>query len=193
MGPSKKKMVRTFGDAFATARVEGVFMGRGSIFLVRNIVWNGPIYQKNWFASTELITDSFRIRPKNGLEKCQKFMVPNVYLWTLHDPALPCLLLPNTTDVLEHPSSGEDSDADDVDLHIPGIFPLQIGDFVSSLNSRVDPSFNCLDPRVPDFIASRIAFIASVEYITAKKMAVQSMNVEKQLVMKPDLDLMPNL
>ena len=26
----KKKMVQTFGDAFATARVEGVFMGRGS-------------------------------------------------------------------------------------------------------------------------------------------------------------------
>ena len=26
----KKKMVQTFGSAFATARVEGVFMGRGS-------------------------------------------------------------------------------------------------------------------------------------------------------------------
>ena len=25
----KKKMVGTFGDAYATARVEGVFMGRG--------------------------------------------------------------------------------------------------------------------------------------------------------------------
>jgi hypothetical protein len=30
LGPLKKKMVHSFGDAFATARVEGVFMGRGS-------------------------------------------------------------------------------------------------------------------------------------------------------------------
>jgi hypothetical protein len=30
LGAIEKKMVQSFGDAFATARVEGVFMGRGS-------------------------------------------------------------------------------------------------------------------------------------------------------------------
>ena len=37
----KKKMVQTFGDAFATARVEGVFMGRGSGFKYC-VKWTNP-------------------------------------------------------------------------------------------------------------------------------------------------------
>jgi hypothetical protein len=40
----RKKMVQSFGDAFATARVEGVFMGRGSA--QKNRV-KGPTYQMN--------------------------------------------------------------------------------------------------------------------------------------------------
>ncbi len=38
--------------------------------------------------STEPITDSFRIRPKNGLRKPQKFMAPSHYFLTQQDPAL---------------------------------------------------------------------------------------------------------
>jgi hypothetical protein len=67
-----------------------------------------------------------------------------------------------TTDVTElHPSSGEDSKADDVAPQIPGISPLEIGYY----DSRMDPSFNCLDPRVGGLIASHIACIAFVKNI----------------------------
>ncbi len=70
-----------------------------------------------------------------------------------------------TTDVTElHPSSGEDSEADDVAPQIPGISPLEIGYY----DSRMDPSFNCLDPRVRGLISSHIACVAFVEYIRAK-------------------------
>ena len=50
LGPwKKKKMVQTFGDAFATARVEGVFMGRGS----------GHKYRVKWTnLSEELISEN---------------------------------------------------------------------------------------------------------------------------------------
>ncbi len=78
-----KEMVHNFGNAYCTARVEGVFsqVGRGSgqkyrVKWTNLSVWNGPTFQKNWFVSTVLITDSFMIRPRNGLKKCQKFMVP---------------------------------------------------------------------------------------------------------------------
>ncbi len=66
---------------------------------------------------------------------------------------------PNTADVLElHPSSGEDSEPDDEVQQILAISSLQIGDNVLSM----DPSFICLDPRVPGLISSHIAFIVFV-------------------------------
>ncbi len=47
-------------------------------------------------------------------------------------------------DALElYPSPAEDSEPDDVDPHIPGIAPLQIGDNVW----RTDPTLDLQDPR----------------------------------------------
>ena len=80
-----------------------------------------------------------------------------------------------TTDVTElHPSSGEDSEADDVDPQIPGFSPLEIGSKgfspleIGYYDSGMDPSFNCLDQRVRGLISSHITCIAIVEYIRAK-------------------------
>ena len=94
-----------------------------------------------------------------------------------------------TTNELKHqPSSGENLDLNDDNPQFPGMFPLQIGDYVLSL----DPSFYCLDPRFTGLISSHIAFIAFVEYIRAKNVH-QSVNVGKYSVMKPDFHTMPNL
>ncbi len=84
-------MVQSFGEHFASARVEGVFMeyGSGQKYCV-----NGPTYQKNIFLSTAAITDSFRILPKNGLQKPLKCMVPSQYLSTQKDLAFPYLTWP---------------------------------------------------------------------------------------------------
>ncbi len=98
-----------------------------------NIVWNGPIFQNNWFLSTELIIESFRICPQNGL----KIHGPQ---HLSQDPAQSSVAGPNTADVLElHPSSGKDSEPDDAVLQIPAISSLQIWD--TGLSK--DPSFVC--------------------------------------------------
>ena len=61
------------------------------------------------------------------------------------DPARYSPSVPNMANVLAlGPSLDEDSEADDVDQQIPGISPVQIGDYVS----RMDRSFNSLDSRV---------------------------------------------
>ncbi len=65
----------------------------------------------------------------------------------------------NTTDVIElHPSSGEDSEPDDAVPQIPAISSFEIGDNVLSM----DPSFICLDPRVPGLFSAHFAFIVFV-------------------------------
>jgi len=137
----KKEMVQTFGDAFATARVEGVFMGRGS----------GCKYRVKWTnLSEELIYEygaNHRVFKDPSKERPLK--VPKIHgpQPLSQDPARSSRAGPNTADVLElHPSSGEDSEPEDAVPQFPGIFPLQIGDY----DSKMDPSFNCLDPRVRD-------------------------------------------
>ncbi len=81
------------------------------------------------------------------------------------DPVPSSLSGPNMSGVLElHPPSGEESEPDVEDQQIPGISPLQVGGYVS----RMDPSFKCLGQRVQGVSSSHIAFIAFVEYITAK-------------------------
>jgi hypothetical protein len=64
IGAIEKKMVQSFLDDFATARVEGVFMGRENSQKYR-VKWTN--YQQNRFLSTVAFTDSFRISPKKGL------------------------------------------------------------------------------------------------------------------------------
>jgi hypothetical protein len=50
-------------------------------------------------------------------------------------------------DVLEHcPSSDVISAAEAEDPQFPGIYSVHVGDY----DLRMAPSFNCLDPRVPD-------------------------------------------
>ncbi len=64
LGPSKKKMSLTFGDAFASARVEGVFMGSGSGQKYR-VKWTNlpeePIYE--YGANHRLFQDPSKERP----------------------------------------------------------------------------------------------------------------------------------
>ena len=149
----KKKMVGTFGDAYATARVEGVFMGRGS----------GHKYRVKWTnLSEELISEygaNHRVFQDPSKERPQKVAKIHGPQPLSLDPARSSPAAPNTADLLEvHPSSGEDSEQYDAVPQIPAISSLQIGDNVLSM----DPSFICLDPRVQGLISSHIAFIIFV-------------------------------
>ena len=152
-GRRKKKMVGTFGDAYATARVEGVFMGR----------WSGHKYRVKWTnLSEELISEygaNHRVFQDPSKERPQKVAKIHGPQPLSLDPARSSPAAPNTADLLEvHPSSGEDSEQYDAVPQIPAISSLQIGDNVLSM----DPSFICLDPRVQGLISSHIAFILFV-------------------------------
>ena len=137
-GRRKKKMVGTFGDAYATARVEGVFMGRGS----------GHKYRVKWTnLSEELISEYgfnhgvFQDPSKERPQKVAKIHGPQRISL---DPARSSPAVLNTADILElHPSSGEDSEPEDAVPQIPAISPLQIGDNLW----RVDPVLDLQDPR----------------------------------------------
>ena len=134
----KKKMVQTFGDAFATAMVEGVMMGRGS----------GLKYCVKWTnLSEELICEYrpnhriFRDLSKERPQKVPKIHGPHRLSL---DTARSSPAGPNTTDVLElHPSSGEDSEPYVADPQNPAISSLQIGDNLW----RADPALDLQDPR----------------------------------------------
>ncbi len=101
-------MVGTSEDAYATARVAGVFMGRGS----------GHKYRVKWTnLSDELISKYganhwvFQAPSKERRQKEPKIHGPQRLS---QDPARYSLAGPNTAEVLElHPSSGEDSEPDD--------------------------------------------------------------------------------
>ena len=146
-------MVGTSEDAYATARVAGVFMGRGS----------GHKYRVKWTnLSEELISEygaNHGIFQDPAKERPQK--VPKIHgpQRLSQDPARYSLAGPNIAAVLElHLSSGEDSEPDDAVPQFPAISSLQIGDNVLSM----DPSFICLDPRVAGLISLHIAFIVFV-------------------------------
>ena len=160
VGANEKKNGPIFWRCFRRiARVEGVSMGHGS----------GQKYRVKWTnLSEELICEYganhwiFQYLSKERPLKVSKFHGPQRLSL---DPARSSPPVSITTDVTElHPSSGEDSEADDVDPQIPGISPLEIGYY----DSRMDPSFNCLDPRVQGLISSHIACIAFVEYSWVK-------------------------
>ncbi len=138
LGSLKKKMVQSFGDAFASARVEGVFMGRGS----------GQKYCVKWTnLSEELIREygaNYRLFQDPSKErplKAPKIHGPQPLSL---DAAGSSPLVPNMADALElYPSSAKDSEPDHVDPQIPGISSLQIGDNVW----HTDPTLYLQDPR----------------------------------------------
>ncbi len=111
----------------------------------------------------EPITFTFRIRPKNGLKKGQKTMVPSDYLRT---PTLPHFQSRTMLYELEHcPSSDVISAGEAEGPQFPGISSVHVGDN----DLRTPPSFNCLDPRVPGLISSHNVLIAFVPYIITAK------------------------
>ena len=78
---------------------------------------------------------------------------------------LPAPSVSDLADAVEYyPSSDESIDLESADPQFPGISSVHVGDY----DLRMAPSFNCLDPRVPDLIFSHIVFIAFVPYIRAK-------------------------
>lgn len=119
----KKKMVQTFGVAFATARAEGVFMGRGSAEKFR-VKWTNLTEELilEYGVNHSLFRDPSKQRPQK---------VPKIHGPVLLSPApvQSSLAGPNMSCVLElHPSSDEESEPECEDPQIPGISPLQIGD-----------------------------------------------------------------
>jgi hypothetical protein len=137
LGPLKRIVVQSFGDAFANARVEGVFMGSGS----------GQKYRVKWTnmskkliceygANHRLFQDPSKERPP----KAPKNHGPQPLSF---DAAGSSPAVPNMADALElYPSSAEESESDHVDPQIQGISPLQIGDNVW----RTDPTLDLQDP-----------------------------------------------
>ena len=148
-----KKIIQTFGDAFATARAEGVFLVRGT----------GQKYRVKWTSLTEeLISEYganhriFQDPSKERAQKKPKIHGPQLLSPNADPPALP---VSDMVDVLEHfPSSDVISAAEAEDPQFLGISSVHVGND----DLRMAPSFNCPDPRVPGLIFSNIVFIAFV-------------------------------
>ncbi len=133
-------------------------MGRGSGHKYR-VKWTYLLEEHicYYWANPQLVQDPSKERPP----KVSKFHGPQRLS---QDQATSSRAGTNTADALEfYLSSGEISDADDVDPQFPGISPLPISNTVL----RMDPTFYCLDPLFPGLISSHITFIAFVEYIRA--------------------------
>ena len=152
----KKKMVQTFGVAYATARAEGVFMGRGSGQKFR-VKWTNLREELilEYAANHSLFRDPSKQRPQK---------VPKIHGPVLLSPApvQSSLAGPNMSCVLElHPSSDEESEPVCEDPQIPGISPLQIGDTVW----RTDAVLDLQDPRYGLLTANHQARLRFTEYI----------------------------
>jgi hypothetical protein len=81
-GRGKKKMVQTFGAAFATARAEGVFMGRGSGHKYR-VKWTNLSAEHicDYGANHRLFQDPSKERPQkvpiiHGPQRLSQDQVP---------------------------------------------------------------------------------------------------------------------
>ncbi len=137
-GHKKKEMVESFGDAFATAQVEGVFMRRG--FLKK--------YRAKWtYQSKELISEYsgnhrlFQDSSKDLSPKVPKIHGPQPLS---RDADGSSTAVSNMADAVElYPASAEDSEPEDVDPQIPVISPLQVGDMLW----RTDLILDLHDPR----------------------------------------------
>jgi hypothetical protein len=121
LGPLKNKMVQSFGDAFATARVEGVFTGHGFRQKYR-VKWTN--------LSEELIREygaNHRLFQDPSKEWPLKAPIIHGPLPLSLDAAESSPAVPNMADALElYPSSDEESEPHHVHPQIPGISPLQI-------------------------------------------------------------------
>jgi hypothetical protein len=154
----KKKMVETFGDQYATARVEGVFMGHGS----------GKKYCVKWTnlredleceygAGHNLFKDPAAVRPqKQPKIHNQPAVVPSP------DRSSGAGL--NDTDGGElYLSDPEVSEPDVEDPQIPGISPLLVG----GNQWRHDAACDALDPRIGGPVCVRDTQIRFPTYLRA--------------------------
>ena len=121
LGPLKKKMVHTFGDSFAAARTEGVFLGLESGHKYR--VKSTDLFEElswKYGANQMLLHESFKERPQKG---------PNFHgpqrLSLSADISSPAV--PNMADRTEScPSFCKNSESKDDNPQIPGIFSVQV-------------------------------------------------------------------
>jgi hypothetical protein len=140
----RKEMFQTFGDAFDTARAEGVFMGHGSGLKYR-VKWTNLTEELilEYGANHRIFQDPCKERPS----KAQKNHGPKPLS---RDAQGSISAVPNMADAVElYPSSAEDSEPEDAVPQIPAISPLQIGNNLW----RTDPSLDLQDPRFGLMIA----------------------------------------
>ena len=152
-------MVESFGAAFATARAEGVFLGRGSGQKYR-VKWTNLLHELilEYGPNHSLFKDPSKERPP----KMPKIHGPQRLSQNADLPVPPASDLADAVEY--YPSPDEISDPESAEPQVPGISSVHVGDY----DLRMAPSFNCLDPRVPGLIFSHIVLIAFVPYITAK-------------------------
>ena len=125
LGSLKKKMVHTFGDSFAAARTEGVFLGLESGHKYR--VKSTDLFEElSWKYGTNqwLLQEPFKERPQKGpnFHGPQRLSLSAV----ISSPAVP-----NMADRTEScPSFGRSSESEDDNPHNPGIFSLQVDTYL---------------------------------------------------------------
>uniref|UniRef100_A0A7S0M7N6 Uncharacterized protein n=1 Tax=Cryptomonas curvata TaxID=233186 RepID=A0A7S0M7N6_9CRYP len=149
-------MVETFGAQFETARVEGVFLGRGSGQKFR-LKWTNLLQELKfeYGANHGVFHDPSQDRP----QKQRKIHGPQPVASSAERSSR---AVSNEIDGLElHPSSPEDSDSEDADPQIPGINSLQIGEN----QWRLDPALDTQDPRIGGSIWTRHAQIRFPPYL----------------------------
>ena len=154
----KKKMVQTFGEQAATARAEGVSMGRGT----------GQKYRVKWTnLSEELICEygaNHRLFQDPSKERPQKAPKSHGPQPLSLDTAGSGLAVSNMADASElYPSSAEDSEPDLEDPQVPGISPLQIGDNVW----RMAPSLHLHPSRLGLLLAIHIPKLRYPQHFSA--------------------------
>jgi len=155
----KKNMVESFGARFETARVEGVFLGRGSGQKFR-LKWTNLLQELKfeYGANHGVFHDPSQDRP----QKQRKIHGPQPVASSAERSSR---AVSNEIDGLElHPSSPEDSDSEDADPQIPGINSLQIGEN----QWRLDPALDTQDPRIGGSIWTRHAQIRFPPYLGRK-------------------------
>ncbi len=135
----KKKMVETFGNQYATARVEGVFLGCGAGKKYR-VKWTNlrEELENDYGAGHNLFKDPAAVQPqKQPKIHNQSGAAPNP------DRSSGACLNENDGGELDL-SDPEISESDTEELHIPGVSPL----LVDGNQWRHNPACDMLDPRI---------------------------------------------
>jgi hypothetical protein len=154
----EKKMVETFGDQYATARVEGVFMdhGSGKKYCVKWTNLKEELKCEYW-AGHSLLKDPGAVRP----QKQHKIHHPPASAPSADRSSGACLDEPDGGEL--YLSDPEVSEEDHEEPQNQGVSPLLVGGNLW----RHDAAWDALDPRIGGHVSARSARIKFPAYLKA--------------------------